>query len=739
MSDQHPNTSSPHHPITCSPAHLLTILLLILALAAGLRFWRLAEMPPGFYHDEAYNGLDALSLVQGKTFPQFYEGWELYQYDAHAERPPQETRWPLFFEGNYGREPLHIYLMALSIKLFGATPFAIRAVPALFGTLAVLTTFLAAKALFGIRDWRLEIRDWEIGGGDTARLGDHVSRITHHASPITDHRLPITILTPLVAAFTLAVLFPAVHFSHFGLRMMVFVFVETLAVYCFWKGVNGRVYVSGEQVSGVQVSEVKSPPHLVTPSTLWFIAAGFLLGLGVYTYAVGRLLPLLFVLFVPYWFWRERAAMRQQWLNVALMAGTAVLTALPILLYFWRYPYFFVFRMAYVSNKGVGAVEGKPWLTWLTNVWRVVGGLFWQGETHLRHNLPGRPYLDPLQAIFFLTGTIASLKHLLHPRLMFLYLWLLVMLLPTVLSGDAPHFGRLSGAAPVIAIFVGLGVEWIGNRLSVIGNRLFANHRLPITVYRLLITVLLLSALWTTYDYFWRYGRHPELAADFYLPDWEMGQYAASFGPDTAVYLTPTQEELATIYFALGGPERLQNYAGEEGAVPLGIPGQQVLYLVRPSAVTSLQNLQNAFPDGRLGTPGADYIPFIVPATAPRLLTEQAIDHRFGDQIRLVGWTVVEQEGSTAVTLIWEALTPISQDYTAFVHLVGPDGAPVAQLDRQPGGHPTSSWRPGEWVMDTFVIPLPPGNTVDDLTIQTGFYYLPTLERLGETAAIGNR
>ena len=67
-------------------------LLVVLLVAAGLRFWQLGQLPPGLYHDEAYNGLDALSLLQGWTFPQFYEGWELYAQDAHAERPPVPTR-----------------------------------------------------------------------------------------------------------------------------------------------------------------------------------------------------------------------------------------------------------------------------------------------------------------------------------------------------------------------------------------------------------------------------------------------------------------------------------------------------------------------------------------------------------------------------------------------------------------------------------------------------------------------
>ena len=72
-------------------------LLLILLLATFFRTWRIESLPPGLYHDEAYNGLDALSLLNGKTFPQFYEGWELYPDDAHADRPPVQTRFPYLF------------------------------------------------------------------------------------------------------------------------------------------------------------------------------------------------------------------------------------------------------------------------------------------------------------------------------------------------------------------------------------------------------------------------------------------------------------------------------------------------------------------------------------------------------------------------------------------------------------------------------------------------------------------
>ena len=128
-----------NRPFTLSPRHLLILALLA---AAFLRFWRLDSLPPGLYHDEAYYALDALSLLEGKTFPIYYEGWELYAQDAHAERPATPTRLPILFEVNDGREPIHVYLLALPIQLFWATPFAIRRCEHLPLVLAVWATFL---------------------------------------------------------------------------------------------------------------------------------------------------------------------------------------------------------------------------------------------------------------------------------------------------------------------------------------------------------------------------------------------------------------------------------------------------------------------------------------------------------------------------------------------------------------------------------------------------------------------
>jgi 4-amino-4-deoxy-L-arabinose transferase-like glycosyltransferase len=671
------------------------LLLAVMILAALFRFWRLGDLPPGLYHDEAYNGLDALSLNQGKVFPQFYEGWELYAADAHAGQSAQETSFPLFFEGNYGREPLHVYLMALSVSLLGATPFAIRAVPAAAGVLAVLTTFLATRALLNSRSKCRKPRPTP--GGDY--------------------------LVPLLAALTMAILYPAVHFSRFGIRAMVFVPVEMMAVACFWWGVN----------------RAARKPDLTGDGKTWllFLLSGSLLGLGIYTFAASRLLPLVWIIFVPLWFWRDRTAFHCHWRQIAGMAGIAFLTALPLLLFFLRYPYYFVFRIAYVANKGKGAVEGKAWMTWLLNVGRVLRGLAWQGETHLRHNLPGRPYLDPIQAILFLLGLINTLRQLLQPRIQFLLIWFGVMLLPSILSGDAPHFGRLSGAAGPIAILVALGAVWLfGNLQGVMHRWLGANTGKKIA-FVLILLLFAASALWTASDYFGRYAKHPDLAADFYLADWKMGQYAAGQGENIRLYLTPTQEELATILFALGNPDQLRNYDGRQGIIPAGVPGTASLYLVRPGDQNSLDALQTYFPDGLLGSAQEEFIPFSVKADAPRNRTKHITDISFDEKIKLVGWTAEWEDNRLLVTLAWQAESLMEKDYTAFVHLTDSEGRLLGQLDRPPAGYPTTDWQVDEIVVDRYTILLPAELAQgEEIGLSTGFYLLPTLEAVGETAVL---
>lgn len=101
------------------------LLVLIISLGFFLRFWNIDNAPPGVYPDEAVNGIDALSALQG--------------------------HWQWFYEANNGREGLFMNLIALFFYFFGISVFTLKLPAIIFGTLTALGTFLLSRELFSSR------------------------------------------------------------------------------------------------------------------------------------------------------------------------------------------------------------------------------------------------------------------------------------------------------------------------------------------------------------------------------------------------------------------------------------------------------------------------------------------------------------------------------------------------------------------------------------------------------------
>jgi 4-amino-4-deoxy-L-arabinose transferase-like glycosyltransferase len=100
-------------------------LLLPLLVGTALRFYALGALPYGIYHDEAYYGLDAVSVTQGA--------------------------YPIFFTANNGREAFYIYVLSLGIGFFGRTPFGLRLASAFIGTATIAATYTLGRSLFNRR------------------------------------------------------------------------------------------------------------------------------------------------------------------------------------------------------------------------------------------------------------------------------------------------------------------------------------------------------------------------------------------------------------------------------------------------------------------------------------------------------------------------------------------------------------------------------------------------------------
>jgi hypothetical protein len=86
------------------------------------------------------------------------------------------------------------------------------------------------------------------------------------------------------------------------------------------------------------------------------------------------------------------------------------------------------------------------------------------------------------------------------------------------------------------------------------------------------------------------------------------------------------------------------------------------------------------------------------------------------------------------VTTRYRVLQDMSQDYLIFVHGDDMDGrAPRINADHVPvnGTRPTSTWRQGEIITDTFVVNVPSGEKIPKaINIWAGFWNAPTDSRL---------
>ena len=100
------------------------ILLIILIIAAWFRFYQLDSVPPGFTHDEAGHGYDAIAI-------------------AHGARPVYETV-------GYGREPLYDYVVAWFMPIFGENYLTLRIVSALAGLLLIVVMHFWVRRAFDV-------------------------------------------------------------------------------------------------------------------------------------------------------------------------------------------------------------------------------------------------------------------------------------------------------------------------------------------------------------------------------------------------------------------------------------------------------------------------------------------------------------------------------------------------------------------------------------------------------------
>lgn len=640
----------------------------LIILAAVLRLGMLTAIPPGLYHDEAFNGLDALSVLEGNR--------------------------PIYFIANNGREPSFVYCVALAVALLGRSPGAVRIAAAVVGILTVPAVYLMAREMSSRRS----------------------------------ALLAATLTTTTVWHLAL---------SRIGLRAISLPLVMTLALWLLWRGRQ-------------------------TGQRWQFLLAGLCFGAASYTYLAARFSFIALLGFgIIYYFFNldfnpnnennagRTVAIRKA--NALLFLLAAVLVFLPLLIYGVRHWDVFVGRAGQVSIFNPTINKGDFWGTLLRHAGRALGMFFIRGDFIPRHNVPLRPVFDPLIAAAFILGLVRALRERCRPDRALILVWLAVMILPTIIAEDAPHFLRAVGLQPLLFLIPALGLEAAWQWLEKHTSRALASSLVALA----LLTSLGLSVR----DYFFRYGTDPELRYYFETAATEMAAEINRFlgigwqGEGLAVKdSTPHSErrvylddrlwrDWPSARFLVPESPALHRLSGESIYAADAERAGEVLLVLWPYEPYRLWlNLLGPNREIRVGEGALErgdleetaYPLYLTMRASPAKV--QSILARLEGGPELLDYQLEAVDNRhLRVTLRWRTTEPIPADYTAFVQLLQ-YGRLVAQDDARPGTRylPTHWWRPGDVIVDEHLLELdePYQENKPGQQVIAGLYERPSLKRL---------
>ncbi len=643
----------------------LLILLGLIGLGFALRVYRLTDIPLGLHHDEGYNALDALEILRG---------WR-----------------PVFLPGNFGREPLFIYLIAFSIDAFGATPWAVRLPGVIAGTLAIPAQYLLV-----------------------ARL------------PVPRPRL-----TGLVSAALVAFTLWPVAKGHQGLRAGLLPFWVALTLWAWWEATRSD---RGPRTNDERRTTDDGRWRVDGRSLLYAALSGVFVAAALYTHTNGRFLPIILTLAAA---WEVLRGRRQALVALVMAGAVAFALALPLLLYFQANPDLLSLRTGQVSVFNPDVNGGNLPGMLLDNAWRLLLMPVVRGTDSNWENLPGRPVFDPLLAAAFLVGIVLLLRDLLGRRgrapqsaAVLVALTYLVMLVPSWLSDAAPHYGRLTSLWPALFLLPAWGLTWGEGRLRARVGVGWATLALAL--------VLLVSAAWSGWDFWVRYANTPEVHDEYRGAAIARGEAVRALVGQGTTYVSPavwSQTPIRMVNFA--APPR--SFDPRHGLV---LPPQgDSRYVFEVWEGTDAEAFARRWP-GLTREPVNDasgkplLLAYHLPAGAAPVIDPLPAPPTFGEAMRLVGRRVeptsVRPGDKVTLMLAWQALAPTATDLNLFVHLVGPDGRILAQFDGPPLGssYPTTDWAAGERILQPVTVSVPKDAPAGDATLRLGWYDWRTGERL---------
>jgi hypothetical protein len=194
-----------------------------------------------------------------------------------------------------------------------------------------------------------------------------------------------------------------------------------------------------------------------------FATAGALFGLALYGYVAARLALAAAVAALAVRLWQVREGPLRR--GTAWFLAGAVVAALPVVVYWVREPDAFGVRtreLSMVPEIAAGNVD-----VLVQSVAAHLRMFHLAGDLNPRHNLPGRPMLDPVSGALMALGVVVAVARWRRSEALIALAWLGVGLWGGILSGlqEAPQAYRTGFVAPACYLLAGLGLQAVLERI----------------------------------------------------------------------------------------------------------------------------------------------------------------------------------------------------------------------------------------------------------------------------------
>jgi hypothetical protein len=211
---------------------------------------------------------------------------------------------------------------------------------------------------------------------------------------------------------------------------------------------------------------------LRTGSSGYYLLAGIVSGLCLYTYPGSRLAPALGLLAFGFAALTQRGLLRAQWHNLVLLLAAALLTIAPLLGTYQSNPEFNQ-RINSVGLLQGNRLQEEMEYTGLNAAQVLVAQFFKSSlpfiisEGAFNFFSSPRAYFTPLASVFLMLGLAVAVWKLRDLRLLVLLAWFFApIVFGSTLTVGPPSHQRMLGSAPAAAILVALGLVTVAQALG---------------------------------------------------------------------------------------------------------------------------------------------------------------------------------------------------------------------------------------------------------------------------------